>query len=96
MADDCSIVGGLLPCLERYEKLVDALRVSRKKTMSQMITQGSCGPERLIPTPNLNPHVRIPADMDEDEKEMLSQARARLANTVGKESLKEKPREKQP
>ncbi|CAH0476450.1 unnamed protein product [Peronospora belbahrii] len=35
-----------------------------------------------------------PVDMDEDEKEMLSEARARLANTKGKKA-KRKAREKQ-
>ncbi|KAF9600119.1 hypothetical protein IFM89_003666 [Coptis chinensis] len=61
--------------------------VSRKKTMSQMMTQGSCVPERLIPTRNLNPRRPDPVDMDEDEKEMLSASGLGWL-TPGKESEK--------
>lgn len=35
--------------------------------------------------------MRSTADMDEDEKEMLSEARARLANTRGERQLRVKP-----
>ena len=44
-------------------------------------------PESRVPRPD-------PVDMDEDEKEMLNEARARLANTKGKKA-KRKAREKQ-
>jgi len=43
--------------------------------------------------PEIKPARPDPVDMDEDEKEMLSEARARLANTKGKKA-KRKAREK--
>lgn len=46
------------------------------------------------PTPETKPARPDPIDMDEDELEMLSEARARLANTQGKKA-KRKAREKQ-
>ncbi len=38
-------------------------------------------PGEIDPNPEANPARPDPIDMDEDEKEMLSEARARLANT---------------
>ncbi|KAK9137916.1 hypothetical protein Sjap_008510 [Stephania japonica] len=48
----------------------------------------------IDPNPESKPARPDPVDMDEDEKEMLSEARARLANTRGKKA-KRKAREKQ-
>lgn len=51
-------------------------------------------PGERDPNPETRPARPDPIDMDEDEKEMLSEARARLANTRGKKA-KRKAREKQ-
>lgn len=51
-------------------------------------------PGEIDPNPESKPARPDPIDMDEDEKEMLSEARARLANTKGKKA-KRKAREKQ-
>ena len=51
-------------------------------------------PGEIDPNPESKPARPDPVDMDEDEKEMLSEARARLANTRGKKA-KRKAREKQ-
>ncbi|KAI8617408.1 pre-mRNA splicing factor component-domain-containing protein [Chytriomyces sp. MP71] len=51
-------------------------------------------PGEIDPEPESKPARPDPVDMDEDEKEMLSEARARLANTQGKKA-KRKAREKQ-
>jgi len=50
-------------------------------------------PGEIDPNPESKPARPDPVDMDEDEKEMLSEARARLANTRGKKA-KRKAREK--
>jgi pre-mRNA-splicing factor CDC5/CEF1 len=51
-------------------------------------------PGEIDPTPEVKPALPDAVDMDEDEKEMLQEARARLANTRGKKA-KRKAREKQ-
>lgn len=51
-------------------------------------------PGEIDPNPHTRPARPDQIDMDEDEKEMLSEARARLANTQGKKA-KRKAREKQ-
>lgn len=51
-------------------------------------------PGEIDPTPETKPARPDPNDMDEDELEMLSEARARLANTQGKKA-KRKARERQ-
>ena len=55
---------------------------------------GGHPPGEIDPNPEAKPARPDPVDMDEDEKEMLSEARARLANTRGKKA-KRKAREKQ-
>ncbi|KAK1308208.1 Cell division cycle 5-like protein [Acorus calamus] len=80
-------------CLERYEKLLDAACVEDKNY------EPGDDPRKLRlgeinPNPESKPARPDPVDMDEDEKEMLSEARARLANTSGKKG-KRKAREKQ-
>ena len=79
-------------CLERYEKLLDAACVGEG-------AEGADDPRRLRPgevdpNPESKPARPDAVDMEEDEKEMLSEARARLANTRGKKA-KRKAREKQ-
>ena len=51
-------------------------------------------PGEIDPNPESKPARPDPVDMDDEEKEMLSEARARLANTKGKKA-KRKAREKQ-
>ena len=43
-------------------------------------------PGEIDPQPETKPARPDPVDMDEDELEMLSEARARLANTQGKKA----------
>ncbi|XP_055370722.1 cell division cycle 5-like protein [Condylostylus longicornis] len=79
-------------CLERYEFLLDQ---AQKKDGDEVcddprkLKQGE-----IDPNPETKPARPDPKDMDEDELEMLSEARARLANTQGKKA-KRKAREKQ-
>merc|ERR1719235_167951 len=78
-------------CLEHYEKLLDQAQGGED--------QGEDDPRKLRPGeidphPETKPARADPVDMDEDEKEMLSEARARLANTRGKKA-KRKAREAQ-
>ncbi|CAG0915920.1 unnamed protein product [Notodromas monacha] len=80
-------------CLEHYEYLLD--QVQRKEDGED----GGDDPRKLKPgeidpNPETKPARPDPKDMDEDELEMLSEARARLANTQGKKA-KRKAREKQ-
>ena len=51
-------------------------------------------PGEVDPNPESRPARPDPVDMDEDEKEMLAEARARMANTRGKKA-KRKAREAQ-
>uniref|UniRef100_H3CWV8 Cell division cycle 5-like protein n=1 Tax=Tetraodon nigroviridis TaxID=99883 RepID=H3CWV8_TETNG len=79
-------------CLEHYEYLLD-------KAAQRDDEEGSDDPRKLKPgeidpNPETKPARPDPVDMDEDELEMLSEARARLANTQGKKA-KRKAREKQ-
>lgn len=76
-------------CLAHYEKLLDQ-------------AQGKDGleddprrlrPGEIDPNPEVKPALPDPVDFDEDEKEMLQEARARLANTKGKKA-KRKARER--
>ena len=57
-------------------------------------TNNSRRPGELDPDPESKPARPDTIDLDEDEKEMLSEARARLANTQGKKA-KRKARERQ-
>ncbi|KAI3892466.1 hypothetical protein MKX03_012684 [Papaver bracteatum] len=72
-------------CLERYEKLLDAAFVKDARKLR---------PGEIDPNPESKPACPDLVYMDEDEKEMLSEARARLANTRV-EKAKRKAREKQ-
>lgn len=80
-------------CLERYEYLLD--QAQRKEDGEDTIDDPrKLKPGEIDPNPETKPARPDPKDMDEDELEMLSEARARLANTQGKKA-KRKAREKQ-
>ncbi|KAK6333492.1 Pre-mRNA-splicing factor cef1 [Orbilia javanica] len=93
-------------CLERYQKLLDDAEARENEELG---LGGPDGAETLAPTadqvrklrpgemdpdPETKPARPDAIDMDEDEKEMLSEGRARLANTQGKKA-KRKARERQ-
>ncbi|KAF6801172.1 pre-mRNA splicing factor [Colletotrichum sojae] len=93
-------------CLERYQKLLDE---AEAREASQFGLTGPDGgetqapsaddvrrlrPGEVDPDPESKPARPDTIDLDEDEKEMLSEARARLANTQGKKA-KRKARERQ-
>ncbi|RKO97177.1 hypothetical protein CXG81DRAFT_3463, partial [Caulochytrium protostelioides] len=86
-------------CLERYQRLLeeaeaDAQGVSLAASGSSRPGGRRLQPGEVDPEPETKPARPDPVDMDEDEKEMLSEARARLANTMGKKA-KRKARERQ-
>lgn len=80
-------------CLEHYEKLLDAA-THKEEDYDPSEDPRRLRPGEIDPNPEAKPARPDPVDMDEDEKEMLSEARARLANTKGKKA-KRKAREKQ-
>ncbi|XP_041352157.1 cell division cycle 5-like protein [Gigantopelta aegis] len=77
-------------CLEHYELLLDKAQ-NRDESEDD---PRKLKPGEIDPNPETKPARPDPVDMDEDELEMLSEARARLANTQGKKA-KRKAREKQ-
>ncbi|KAJ7273436.1 pre-mRNA splicing factor component-domain-containing protein [Mycena haematopus] len=91
-------------CLERYQKLLDEAEAKENEELGLTGPNGDSGPSaddvrrlrpgEIDPDPETKPARPDPIDMDEDEKEMLSEARARLANTQGKKA-KRKARERQ-
>ena len=88
-------------CLEHYEQLLDQAqrREEEREGGAPTVRDARDDPRRLRPgeidpAPESKPARPDAVDMDEDEKEMLSEARARLANTKGKKA-KRKAREKQ-
>lgn len=78
-------------CLEHYEYLLDK---AQNKEGDSEDDPRKLKPGEIDPNPETKPARPDPVDMDEDELEMLSEARARLANTQGKKA-KRKAREKQ-
>ncbi|XP_044757093.1 cell division cycle 5-like protein [Coccinella septempunctata] len=80
-------------CLERYEYLLDQAQ-RREEGEYANDDPRKLKPGEIDPNPETKPARPDPKDMDEDELEMLSEARARLANTQGKKA-KRKAREKQ-
>jgi len=80
-------------CLEHYEKLLD-LAQQKEEDYDPSDDPRRLRPGEIDPNPETKPARPDPIDMDEDEKEMLQEARARLANTKGKKA-KRKAREKQ-
>ncbi|KAJ2500935.1 Pre-mRNA-splicing factor cef1 [Coemansia sp. RSA 1972] len=97
-------------CLERYQQLLDEAEAHAAGEDDGLGLQGEVGaeghatgvssdarrlrPGEIDPHPEAKPARPDPVDMDEDEKDMLSEARARLANTQGKKA-KRKARERQ-
>lgn len=71
-------------CLEHYERLLDAAQQKTGDMDADMKDDPrKLRPGEIDPAPETKPARPDPIDMDEDEKEMLSEARARLANTKG-------------
>lgn len=88
-------------CLEHYEKLLDQAQNGTEGSADGAgpssaggVVAGKPRPGDMDAFPESKPARPDPVDMDEDELEMLSEARARLANTKGKKA-KRKAREKQ-
>ncbi|KIY45429.1 hypothetical protein FISHEDRAFT_49198 [Fistulina hepatica ATCC 64428] len=90
-------------CLERYQKLLDEAEAKENEELGLTGVGSEAGPSHDVrrlrpgeidPDPETKPARPDPIDMDEVEKEMLSEARARLANTQGKKA-KRKARERQ-
>ena len=77
-------------CQERYDKLLD--EAQGRDTMDESDPR-RLRPGEIDPAPETKPAKADPADMDDDEKAMLQEARARLANVQGKKA-KRKEREK--
>jgi pre-mRNA-splicing factor CDC5/CEF1 len=77
-------------CMEHYEKLLD--RAQGRETDEN--DPRKLRPGEIDPNPETKPARPDPIDMDDDQKEMLNEARARLVNTKGKKA-KRKAREKQ-
>lgn len=77
-------------CLERYEKLLDAATggAEAEGEEARKLRVGE-----VDPSPETKPALPDAVDMEEEEKEMLQEARARMANTSGKKA-KRKAREK--
>lgn len=80
-------------CMEQYERLLDMAQEKMDVTEDAEDPRSLRAGE-IDPAPETKPARPDPVDMDEDEKEMLSEARARLANTKGKKA-KRKARERQ-
>lgn len=80
-------------CLEHYERLLDQAQAADGDIDLENDPR-RLRPGEIDPNPHTKPARPDQVDMDEDEKEMLSEARARLANTQGKKA-KRKAREKQ-
>lgn len=93
-------------CLERYQKLLDEAEARESGALGLTGPDGGetqaptaddvrkLRPGEVDPNPETKPAKPDTIDLDEDEKEMLSEARARLANTQGKKA-KRKARERQ-
>jgi pre-mRNA-splicing factor CDC5/CEF1 len=88
-----------MQCYDRYEKLLDITQgIKLMSKFSGKEANDPTDPRRLKPgeidpNPESKPARPDPIDMDDDEKEMLAEARVRLANTKGKKA-KRKAREK--
>lgn len=77
-------------CVDHYEKLLDQ---AQGKEDNDENDPRKLKPGEIDPHPETKPAKPDPIDMDEDEKEMIAEARVRLANTKGKKA-KRKAREK--
>ncbi|KAI5793265.1 pre-mRNA splicing factor component-domain-containing protein [Geopyxis carbonaria] len=91
-------------CLDRYNSLLDEAEARDSHELGLAGPGDEAAPSaddirkfrpgETDPDPETKPARPDAVDMDEDEKEMLSEARARLANTQGKKA-KRKARERQ-
>ncbi|KAK2197621.1 bifunctional SANT-Myb domain/Myb domain/Homeobox-like domain superfamily/Pre-mRNA splicing factor component Cdc5p-Cef1 [Babesia duncani] len=77
-------------CLQHYERLLDQ---AQGRDEDDELDPRKLRPGEIDPAPETKPSRADAVDMDDDEKEMLAEARARLANTRGKKA-KRKAREK--
>lgn len=81
-------------CLERYEKLLDAATGGLTGVDAAEAEEARrLRPGELDTSPENKPALPDAVDMEEEEKEMLQEARARMANTSGKKA-KRQAREK--
>ncbi|KAJ9465682.1 Cell division cycle 5-like protein [Diplonema papillatum] len=80
-------------CLEHYEKLLDQAQ-EKDEGYDPENDPKRLRPGEIDPNPEQKPAKPDSHDMSDDEKEMLNEARARLANTLGKKA-KRKARGKQ-
>mmetsp|Transcript_14751 Transcript_14751/g.22895 ORF Transcript_14751/g.22895 Transcript_14751/m.22895 type:complete len:841 (-) Transcript_14751:35-2557(-) len=81
-------------CQDHYELLLDSAAAdSTENAEGTSLTSKRLRPGEIDAHPETKPARPDPMDMDEDEIEMLQEARARLANTQGKKA-KRKQREK--
>jgi pre-mRNA-splicing factor CDC5/CEF1 len=87
-------------CQEHYEQLLDQAAAATSASASAAagddahgLRTASLRAGQIDSHPETRPAKPDPIDMDEDELEMLQEARARLANTLGKKA-KRKQREK--
>jgi len=78
-------------CIEHYEKLLDQAQGINERDESD---PHRLRPGEIDPSPETKPALPDAVDMPDDEKEMLQECKARLANTKGKKA-KRKLREKQ-
>ncbi|CAD8197596.1 unnamed protein product [Paramecium octaurelia] len=72
-----------MQCVEQYEKLLD---LAQGKDLNDPNDPRRLRPGEIDPNPETKAARPDPIDMDEDEKEMLAEARVRLANTKGKKA----------
>jgi pre-mRNA-splicing factor CDC5/CEF1 len=79
-------------CLEHYEKMLDEAQQNQNSSEDDDARKLQAG--EIDPNPEAKPARSDPVDMDDDAKEMLNKAKARLANTRGKKA-KKRAREKQ-
>lgn len=71
----------MVPALpHRYEKLLD-MALGKDATYDPADDPRRLRPGEIDPNPESKPARPDAVDMEEDEKEMLAEARARLANT---------------
>ncbi|XP_074596972.1 cell division cycle 5-like protein [Brevipalpus obovatus] len=79
-------------CLEHYNDLIDQAQPNNGHHSADF--PRNLIPRQVDPNPETKPARPDPVDMGEEELEMLSEARVRLANTQGKKA-KRKARERQ-
>lgn len=70
-------------CLERYQKLLED---ADSRVSGLNLTSSDQSSSQSVMNPESKPARPDAVDMDEDEKEMLAEARARLSNTQGKKA----------